>query len=57
MCFSSGNSSAKKEKEMHHRSKIRKFKKKSEVWGNKFDFKAISKQKVRGLTGSLTKMI
>ena len=27
MCFSSGNSSAKKEKEMHHRSKIRKFKK------------------------------
>lgn len=27
ICFSSGNSNAKKEKEMHHRSKIRNFKK------------------------------
>lgn len=40
----------KKKKEIHHRSKIRKFRTKpSEVWGNKFDFKAISKRKVHGL--------
>lgn len=37
----------KKIKEIDYRSGIRKFitKNKSEVWGNKFDFKAISEQK------------
>lgn len=41
----------KEKKEIHHRSKIRTFKteKTSEVWGKKFDLKAISKRKVHGL--------
>lgn len=45
---------SKNKKEIHYRSKTRKFKTKntSQVWGNKFDCKAISKWKIYGLLDS-----